>query len=192
MRYLARRVNLNFALVFACVLGGFLVSPTATADDLYQSRYEQLLQTNDVGVVYNQVTRMAVEGVSWVRHIYGAAEYLLLGAPALTLRLLGSGPLGLIEKVSWDVAEEMMKEVFQHPESASKKIAKAAYDIGLKAYRENYRLYAQYRERGHFSDEEARNFVVNWFVQDYMGAAKLFYNAITAYEGKTTLAKTAN
>ena len=179
----------NSVLILACIL--LIPVRIVAADDHFQSRYEQILKSNDVRVVYSSVTKIAVEGVSWVRHIYGAAEYILLGAPSLTVTLLTGGPFGLIEKVGWDAIVEMVKEVFQYPESAGRKIAKTAFDLGLRSYRENYRLYTKYRNGGQLSDVEAAIFVVNWFIQDYMGAAKQLYNAITSYERQGSLHEAA-
>lgn len=152
-----------------------------------QTRATQLAKSKTAQVLYSPVEKAAVEGVSLVRYVYGPAEYVLLGAPALALSLANGGPLGLATKVSFDIVSEMIRESLEHPEKASRKIARSAYDMGLKAYRDNYRLYGKVKTGEPLSTPEARDFLVNWHVQDYMAAAKRLYNAASAYEGKAIL-----
>lgn len=150
-------------------------------------RAAELAESQAARNLYSPVMRTGVEGVSWVRVVYGPAEYVLLGAPALALSLAEGGPLGLGKKVSFDIVTEIIRESLEHPEKASRKVARSAYDLGLKAYRNNYRLYGKVRKGEAFSAQEAREFLVNWHLWRYMEAAKTLYNATTSYEGKDLL-----
>lgn len=152
-----------------------------------QPEAERLARSDLARVTYAPITRAATEGVSAMRYIYGAGEYVLLGAPSITLSLANGGPLGLAKKIAFDTVQEIIKEALNHPQKASRKIAKAAYDLGLDAYRQNYRLYEQFQTVGRFNEEEARQFVRNWYLQGYMSAAKGLYNDTTRYEKKDVL-----
>ncbi len=149
-----------------------------------KTRAATLAKSDAARVLYAPVTRVAVEGVSWVRYIYGPAEYVLLGSPALALSLAQGGIAGLGEKLTFDIIENMVHEGLNDPEKAAKKVAKAGYDLGLRAYRENDALHAAFQREGGFSAVDARRFVINWHLQNHMGAAKDLYNAVSAYEGK--------
>lgn len=151
------------------------------------TRVAEYAKSKAAGNLYSPAMRAGVESVSWVRFVYGPAEYVLLGAPALALSLANGGPLGLGKKITFDLVREIIRESLDDPEQASRKMARSAYDLGLQAYRENYRLYGKVKKGEPLSMEEARAFLINRHLQDYMGAAKKLYNATTSYEGKDPL-----
>jgi hypothetical protein len=160
------------------------VYPCNKVGGYYSQKAAEIMNTQACKINYSLVFKAGVEGTSWVRYIYGPAEYILLGSPSLALSLTNGGPLGLGKKILWDSVENIIKVAFRHPEKASKKVAKATYDMGLKAYRENYKLYKKHKKGEALSEDEARRFVINWYVQSYMVAAKKLYNDVTSYEKK--------
>jgi hypothetical protein len=180
------RENHKFIVALLICLIAFNSYIGSSQTSNFRSQAEQLLGSEQAKTMYWTPFKLWVEGVSLVRYIYGGAEYLLLGAPSLTLSLVG-GPAGPIKKIGWDLVTEMIKEACEDPEKASRKIAKSTYDMGLDAYRDNYSLYQKYKDTGRLTNEEYRRFVINWYIQDYMSAAKNLYSATSRYEGKDEL-----
>lgn len=148
------------------------------------TRAVALARSDAARLSYAPVTRASIEAVAWVRFIYGPAEYVLLGSPALALSLAQGGIAGLGEKLAFDLIGNMVRESLNDPEKAAKKVAKSGFDLGLRAYRENDALHAKFQRDGGFEAVDARQFVINWHLQNYMAPAKELYNAISAYEGK--------
>ena len=179
-------IRFIFSFFLFVVLTLFLTNKFVLADTnkYWSDRGAEILSSQSAKLLYSPICRAAIEGVSWVRYIYGPSEYVLLGAPSLTLSLVSGGPYGVVKKVSWDMVEEIIKKSFHHPEKTSKKIAKATYDLGLNAYRENYRLYKKVNDGEQLTNRELRTFVLNWYLSAYMTAAKKLYNDISAYERK--------
>lgn len=163
-----------------------IISP-ADASVSFGPRALKLASSKLAQTEYAPITRAAIEGVSVFRYVYGAAEFIFLGAPTLTLSLVDGGPVGVGKTILWTAVEEMIKEACNDPEKASRKIAKTTYDLGLDAYRENYGLYQQYKKTGTLTEDDAKRFVVNSYIQGYMSAAKQLYNDTTVYEKKDVL-----
>jgi Mg-chelatase subunit ChlD len=154
----------------------------------FSSRAATLADGEIARTYYSPVTRALIEGISVFRYVYGLAEYVFLGAPSMALSMASGGPMGVVQDVAWDTVDQIIKETFHDPETASRKIAKFAYDLGLGAYRSNYGLYQAYKTAKSFSEMDGRTFVRNWCLQDYMPAAKILYNDTTDYEKKDTVA----
>ena len=163
------------------------LSSEAIGNDLVSCEAHALLRSEAARVQYNWVMRAGVEGISWIRHIYGPAEYLLFGSPGHAASLLKGGPAGLAEKVSKDVLVELVRMAFRDPEKVSRRIAKAHYDLGLAKYRDNYRLYKRYTKGKPLSTADLDSFINNWYLQAYMVHAKKLFNATSEYGGHRSL-----
>jgi len=150
------------------------------------------LKAKDTAYKYGWLYRAAVEAVSWVRYVYGPAEYALLGSPELLFSIASGGAPGLAKKVGTDVAFGLAETALRHPSRAARRTAGWAYREGLAAYRENRQIFEQYRDApDSIPASTAATFFRNTFREEVMQFAKNLYNDITAHKrGKGKYADT--
>jgi len=96
-------------LCSACVsLALLLVSPSSPSPGDpprgFAEAATKLADSKIARTIYIPLMRAGIEGISWVRLVYGPAEYLLLGAPSLAISVANGGPLGPAKKITWDAA----------------------------------------------------------------------------------------
>ena len=166
----------------AIILVLVLVIPLPASADDATTKARELISGDLAQATYSPVYRAAVEGVSWVRHIFTPAEYLLFGSSDLVLSLAGGSLGGVLQKIGIDSLLGLGKSTLHHPEKEAKRAANKGYQIGLDAYRANYKIYQDFNQSGQISDGTALAFLINWRLQDMMSISKNLYNDVSAYE----------
>ncbi|MFC1654383.1 tudor domain-containing protein [Myxococcota bacterium] len=143
----------------------------------------KLINSDEASRTYNWVFRIGVEGVSWVRYIYGPAEYALLGSPDMVFAMAKGGASGLVKKLSTDAVMGIVKRLHGNNKREARKIAVWAYNKGIRAYRENNKFWKKCAGvPGCLNEGDSATFVKNWYMQKVMVAAKKLMNDTSEYK----------
>lgn len=158
MHRTCRRSCLLLATFMTLALFGS--SATAQEREPMPEDLERYFQTQDARVTYSWIVRAMLEAQMAHRPVAQAYAFLVGNLESLsTAAVIGGGPAGVAKELSKEALFSATKAMLDHPEKVTMEMANALMDEGLREYRENYRLYRQWKSGESLTEEERRAYL---------------------------------
>ena len=146
--------------------------------------YERM-RSNQSKYYYNSVTKGYLEAKKIVRPLAGVYAFVLFKGAGLSKALLKGGLVGAKKELGKEAILASAKLIVEHPSRAAKQIAYEDWDMGMRAYRENYEIYQKVvKGKEALGERDAGKFVLNEILVEYMPLGHNLIKEVISYENK--------